>query len=219
MGGGGGWDSAVVAARAACAGLLIILEQFGKVLTKRPRPTYHAKNAEQKVWVYHGEWWSMPSGHTLRAAYLAHYLAVGTIAPPRLLSLRAGGNVFPAAPLLVWAALVGWSRVAKGRHYPGDCVVGWLLGHGLGLYLKGYAAPRFRCMSKIIGGFLFVPQVTSPLTSPLISPLISSVTSPGGRAAGRPGDRPRARAARAHARRADVRPNRATTGGRPKRPS
>lgn len=149
-------------------GLLIILEQLGKVLTKRPRPTYHAKNAEQKVWVYHGEWWSMPSGHTLRAAYLAHYLAVGTIAPPRLLRLRAGGSVFPAAPLLVWAALVGWSRVAKGRHYPGDCVVGWLLGHGLGLYLEGYAAPRFRCMAKIIGGFLFVPQWGAYYVVPLV---------------------------------------------------
>jgi undecaprenyl-diphosphatase len=58
---------------------------------------------------------SFPSGHAARAALIA-ILSLAW-APPWL-----------ALPLLVWAPLVAWARVAMGLHYLSDVLVGGLLG-------------------------------------------------------------------------------------------
>jgi undecaprenyl-diphosphatase len=57
---------------------------------------------------------SLPSGHTASAFALA----------------TAAGHVLPqaAAPLRAFATLVGYSRVHTGVHYPGDVLLGALLG-------------------------------------------------------------------------------------------
>ena len=156
------WD--LFGTAAAC----IILEQTGKLLVRRARPTYHSKNAAQAVWVYPGERHSFPSGHTIRAAYLAHYLAVGFAARAVRLDPRTGplarsgvgaGAAPPsAAPLLVWAAMIGWSRVAKGRHYPLDCACGWLVGHAGGFALERVAPRGARCAVKIVGGVVLTAE-------------------------------------------------------------
>ena len=76
-----------------------------------------------------GEQFSFPSGHSMRAAFVA-----GTV-------LRSGafGAAFGApssaarAAALVWAALVAASRVAKGKHFPIDVLAGNVLGLALAL--------------------------------------------------------------------------------------
>lgn len=58
---------------------------------------------------------SFPSGHAARAlciALLAFFLGLGWV----------------GFGLLIWAALVGWSRIALRLHFLVDVVVGWLLG-------------------------------------------------------------------------------------------
>ncbi len=57
---------------------------------------------------------SFPSGHT--AAAVAFAAGAGRVAP------------LTSAPLHVLAALVGYSRVHTGVHYPGDVVAGALIG-------------------------------------------------------------------------------------------
>ena len=61
---------------------------------------------------------SFPSGHSASAAAFA--VAVGDVLPGLRLPLRAA------------AAVVGFSRVYTGVHYPGDVVVGAAVGAALG---------------------------------------------------------------------------------------
>ena len=70
---------------------------------------------------------SFPSGHT--AAAVAFATGVSRVLP-------AAG-----APLHLLAALVGYSRVHTGVHYPGDVVAGALLGAMIGGFTAGRTAP------------------------------------------------------------------------------
>ena len=100
-----------------------------KVLTDRPRP--YVANPEQEPLRRAALDVSLPSGHAATsfaaAVVLAHYV------PARL------------APLLfVLAALVAWSRVYVGVHYPSDIVVGALLGVGVCLTVPRLLAAALR---------------------------------------------------------------------------
>ncbi len=63
---------------------------------------------------------SFPSGHTSAAFIFA----------------TVTGFFYPSifAPLLIWAAMVGFSRVILGVHFPTDTLVGMCLGVGVAMY-------------------------------------------------------------------------------------
>lgn len=91
-----------------------------KFLLRRPRPE--------------GEWGSIyratdphsfPSGHAVRAMTIV------------FLSLQFSNPLWFIG-LLIWAILVGYSRVALSLHYFSDVLVGWLVGA-----LSGIAALKF----------------------------------------------------------------------------
>jgi undecaprenyl-diphosphatase len=72
---------------------------------------------------------SFPSGHS--AAAFAFATGVGQV------------NAVAAAPLYGLAALVAYSRIHTGVHYPGDAIAGSLIGVVVGQATANLAATRF----------------------------------------------------------------------------
>jgi undecaprenyl-diphosphatase len=106
--------------RAAASGLVALVTTSGvvnavlKLVGRRPRPDRVAAEVplERQVRMPHSH--SFPSGHT--AAAVAFASGVGRVMP------------LAALPLDLLAAVVGYSRVHTGVHYPSDVLAGALLG-------------------------------------------------------------------------------------------
>ena len=74
---------------------------------------------------------SLPSGHTLEAFAMA--VAFSMAFPRRKYII----------PLFIWATLVAYSRMALGVHYPGDVLVGMIVGSLIG-WLVPNGLSRFK---------------------------------------------------------------------------
>jgi len=85
-----------------------------KLLTMRPRPAYAKQEA---FYIVNGDRFSFPSSHAMFATALA-----------RVATGQRGTSVVCKVAGLVGIAVIGWSRVAKGRHYPSDVAAGTVLG-------------------------------------------------------------------------------------------
>lgn len=101
---------ASIALASATANLL------GKQVTHRVRPDRDGMDIPPARWVPMPESTSFPSGHSASAFAFAE--GVGLAAPGLALPLRMA------------ATSVSYSRIHVGVHYPGDVVVGALLGTG-----------------------------------------------------------------------------------------
>jgi membrane-associated phospholipid phosphatase len=88
-----------------------------KPLGRRRRPDRVAQNVPLARHVKMPASRSFPSGHA--AAAFAFATGVGQVLPPA------------AVPLRALAALVAYSRIHTGVHYPGDVVIGALMGTAL----------------------------------------------------------------------------------------
>jgi membrane-associated phospholipid phosphatase len=102
--------SGLASVAATSAFVNLVVKPFGR----RPRPDREAEDVPAARHVPMPASRSFPSGHTAAAVAFA-----GGV-----------GNVLPAAgvPLHVLAALVAYSRVHTGVHYPGDVLAGALIG-------------------------------------------------------------------------------------------
>lgn len=106
--------------RAAAYGLTAVAATSGivnliaKRMSRRQRPRRAGEEVAHERWIQMPDSASFPSGHTAAAVAFAS----GT------------GRLLPVAgsPLHALAALVGYSRVHTGVHYPGDVVGGAVIG-------------------------------------------------------------------------------------------
>lgn len=126
-----------------------------KLLGRRPRPTL-APVPGRKPFPMPGSF-SFPSGHTASA------VAFATVA----------GAELPAAalPLGMLAAVVGYSRIHTGVHYPSDVLAGAAVGAAAGMLVRHLAgAPRRGTAEPTpptpVGGDNGVPRRVVLLTSP-----------------------------------------------------
>jgi undecaprenyl-diphosphatase len=110
--------------RAAVTGLVALglnsaLVNIGfKFAARRTRPDREAAGVPADRWVPMPHSASFPSGHS--ASAFAFATSVAQVQP------------VAAAPLLLLASAVGYSRVHTGVHYPGDVVIGSLIGATIG---------------------------------------------------------------------------------------
>ena len=93
------------------------LSMMLKAIIARPRP-------DIVPWLSHVHSSSFPSGHSMMSAVV--YLSLGLMLSD-LTSRRLVKTFVVVAPLTI-SALVGFSRVYMGVHYPTDVVAGWWLG-------------------------------------------------------------------------------------------
>lgn len=103
-----------------------------KFLVRRPRPTGEFGQV-YRVTDPH----SFPSGHAARAMAIAYMFS-------------ALGNSWLTVIAVLWAILVGYSRVALALHYVSDVVVGWLIG----LVSGGLAMLLFPHFIRLVGEYL-----------------------------------------------------------------
>jgi membrane-associated phospholipid phosphatase len=99
---------------AAIGATSLVVNQAMKLAGARHRPDRDGVGVPQQRWVRMPLSTSFPSGHSASAAAFA--VAVGDVLPALRLPLRAA------------AAVVAFSRVYTGVHYPGDVLVGAAVG-------------------------------------------------------------------------------------------
>lgn len=105
--------------------MVCVIEMGMKFCVQRDRPAYAPQGT---FYILAGEWWSFPSGHSQRAAYLAHRLCLNASLRATIFGPWMAGSALLPYSLYLWAVLVGLSRVAKGRHSPLDVTVGLVAG-------------------------------------------------------------------------------------------
>lgn len=114
LAGGSTGRRAAVSGLAALAATATVVNVAVKPIARRQRPDRARARVPLVRHVTMPGSRSFPSGHTAAAAAFA----------------TGAGRVMPAAsvPLHALAAVVAYSRVHTGVHYPGDVIGGWLLG-------------------------------------------------------------------------------------------
>lgn len=108
---------AAISGLAALGATATIVNVAVKPLSNRRRPDRAGQGVPEARHIPMPVSQSFPSGHT--AAAVAFSTGVGQVLPPA------------SIPLHLLAAVVGYSRVHTGVHYPGDVILGALIGGGI----------------------------------------------------------------------------------------
>jgi membrane-associated phospholipid phosphatase len=117
-------------------------ESILKLIFRTTRPYYAKQSTFHSIL---GEVYSFPSGHTLRGFYWMFWLT-------RNRFVRLFIHLPRARYFLPWAIGVGWSRVAKGKHWPIDVFAGAIVGSVLGYIVEDYLGVHARGVLKTVAG-------------------------------------------------------------------
>jgi membrane-associated phospholipid phosphatase len=146
--GGSRGRRAALTGLAAIGAASLVVNQPMKLAGERHRPDRVGGGVPEQRWVRMPSSTSFPSGHSASAAAFA--VAVGDVLPALRLPLRAA------------AAIVAFSRVYTGVHYPGDVLVGATVGS-----LLGRLTSRVARRVPVPGGV--APDAPGPAAPPRVS--------------------------------------------------
>jgi membrane-associated phospholipid phosphatase len=137
--------------------MVCVVETVCKAVVRRARPTYAPQG---HFYCLPGEWWSFPSGHTLRASYtVGRVLGDGWRFP----ALVGVSQSLPG--LALWPALVAAARVARGKHYPLDVLVGYCVGVAMASLAMGMGRDSW-ALTKYGAGSLLTVEALALLAVP-----------------------------------------------------
>ncbi|MCX7954656.1 MAG: phosphatase PAP2 family protein [Bacteroidales bacterium] len=110
------------------SGSVFLTTQGLKFIIKRERP-YVQYNFIEKVGNDYG--FSMPSGHTSQAFFLAFNVSFYS------------SKWYIITPSVLWASLIAYSRMHLGVHFPSDVLVGIILASAISVVTHSYFNNRF----------------------------------------------------------------------------
>ncbi|VVV02516.1 MULTISPECIES: phosphatase PAP2 family protein [Mesonia] len=121
------------------AGLITCTDQLANVFKdyfQRPRPCKEDFIAEGRMLLDYCGSYGYFSAHAASSMALAFYLG----------NILKRWYKYALVALVFWAAVVGYSRIYVGKHYPGDVITGMLIGALFGFLfykLQQYLVKRF----------------------------------------------------------------------------
>ena len=121
------------------AGLITCTDQLANVFKdyfQRPRPCKEDFIAEGRMLLDYCGSYGYFSAHAASSMALAFYLG----------NILKRWYKYALVALVFWAAVVGYSRIYLGKHYPGDVITGMLIGALFGFLfykLQQYLVKRF----------------------------------------------------------------------------
>ncbi|WP_304036673.1 phosphatase PAP2 family protein [Mesonia mobilis] len=121
------------------AGLITCTDQLANVFKdyfERPRPCKEDFIVEGRMLLDYCGSYGYFSAHAASSMALAFYLG----------NILKHWYKYAFVSLIFWAAIVGYSRIYVGKHYPGDVITGIIIGAllGFGFYkLQQYLVKRF----------------------------------------------------------------------------
>lgn len=143
-------------------GAVSLMEQASKFIFRRTRPRWASKST---FYCMPAEWWSFPSGHAMRAGYLAAVMS-GHTSPLHFTAPEwmVNNQTLLSSTLYFIAAGVCWSRIALGKHFTLDVAVG--LAMGLTLGKSGYPAVEADGLLRVVLGSLFTTEAVLVVSNP-----------------------------------------------------
>jgi undecaprenyl-diphosphatase len=109
--------------------MIIVSDQLcnlAKESFQRLRPSYQPGLMVHLVEAYKGGNYGFYSGHATNTASVAVFLII----------LLGRKYWYVTVPAIIWSMVMSYTRIYLGVHYPGDILVGWIMGGIIG-YLFG----------------------------------------------------------------------------------
>jgi len=155
------WPAAVGCEIFADICFVSFMEQILKFIFQRRRPSYQ----QQSTWYcIAGERYSFPSGHTLRVAFVSWRICRGGWL--QFLALQTPVSMIHVFLVwVIWSALVGFSRVIRGKHFPLDVLFGFAFGTAFA-ELSVWAGECGWASIKLVAGTIFVAELPLMLFIP-----------------------------------------------------
>ena len=104
----------------------------------------------------------------MRAFYLHQWILHSSIVQA-CIGIKLADIPWVSPVVLLWCVACGWARVAAGRHFPSDVIVGAFCGFSVGFIVETVLSPVERYAFKTVAGVVVASQAWFYLLQPLLT--------------------------------------------------